>query len=196
LNTFYLFILSVKAVNSVSHPKLSDANKLNNGNNNNFFGPKLQPKTMEIGGISNVKKIENNNYNYGVPQTAQRQLLPQQKHHQSNKLLDKKQQKYLDKIGRNLYKSKSNSNLNSDRTATNVGGANSQRVTSDIYVFARKRPKLECESNFNDVIAVEKNSDFDKNEFYDRNEMPGLICVNECKSTVDGTAVLRKVKKC
>lgn len=119
-----------------------------------------------------VRKIDSQAYDYGVPQTQQ-----QQRHEALSKrlstgsLLDKKQQKYLEKIGRNLYQNATTATTNSS----------SQKVTADIYVFARKRPKLECEANFNDVISV------------DQTTSSGSICIHECKSSVDGTAILRKV---
>lgn len=162
-----------------------------------------------------------NTYDYGVPQQAasnSRSSGPAAVN--SGRILDKKQQKYLEKFGRNLYHSKSIGDVNNHNnynTANNhqngVNKPSSQRVTSDIFVFARKRPKLECESNFDDMISVvdqqsssncnqEDLSDQGHHEYanvinHDFQRRPttttGSICVNECKSTVDGTAILRKV---
>ena len=66
-----------------------------------------------------------------------------------------------------------------------TGDTVAPRVTADIFVYARKRPKLHCEAKFNDVVVVDGDSDDRMHSSY--------ICVNETKLAVDGTPVLRKV---
>jgi hypothetical protein len=64
-------------------------------------------------------------------------------------------------------------------------------IAADIYVYARKRPKLLCESKYTDsVIVSEANS-----EINNCNKSTSLICINEMKNAVDGTPVLRKVSQ-
>ena len=106
--------------------------------------------------------MENFDYNYGVP------VQQQQQHNQGVHT-------------RNRHKV-----VNAKKTKpaqTNVEAA--PKLTADIYVFARKRPKLACEAKFNDVVVVENG-----NERQPQNE---FICVNEMKLAVDGTPILRKV---
>lgn len=178
-----------------------------------FFGPKLTQTSTTTGSDSHrlVKKIDNNAYDYGVPQTCHTTTTSviygtrTGPGSTNRRILDKKQQKYLEKFGRNLYQSKSIGDVNN---LNNGGGRvtqqQQQRVTSDIFVFARKRPKLDCESNFDDVISViDRNSGEYHHHHHQQQKTAtslmmmtprtGSICVNECKSTVDGTAILRKV---
>lgn len=64
-------------------------------------------------------------------------------------------------------------------------------VTADIYVYARKRPQLACEAQFNDAVHVEQIehlNDQNRHLFSSSN-----ICINEVKTAVDGTPILRKV---
>lgn len=51
-------------------------------------------------------------------------------------------------------------------------------VAAEIYVFARKRPKLACESQFSDVLSVDMAS--------------GAICVQESRLALDGSPMLRR----
>ena len=50
-------------------------------------------------------------------------------------------------------------------------------ASADIYVFARKRPKLGCEANLNDVIEIEN----------------AAIRVTEIKQALDGANLIKKV---
>lgn len=142
-----------------------------------------------------MKKVDTNAYDYGVPQTAviahsSTPALKTRPGTAASRILDKKQQKYLEKIGRNMLHSKSIGNHHDYQTTNgNKSQQQQQRVTSEIYVFARKRPKLECESNYDDVISIDQGSEFKNSS----QGAPRSICVNECKTTVDGTAILRKV---
>lgn len=184
----------------MNHPKPAETSR--SAYTSKFFGPKLQ--SSGGGGGDNqqqprqvVRKIDNQVYDYGVPQS---QAHPSSS--QTTKLLDKKQQKYLEKIGRNMY-------------GESTQKSSSSKVTADIYVFARKRPKLECEANFNDVISVDRvvrdhdhhyRGQFDSSSSSSTSSLSddtsltqsqrrlGSICVHECKSSVDGTPILRKVR--
>ncbi len=109
----------------------------------------------QLNEIQNIQLVKTNNYNYGVPQVQPT-------------IVNKK-----------LKKSKSNHLLNQEP------GQSNNIVTNDIYVYARKRPKLPCENKYQDVILVNENSDKSKSKF-------STICVNESKQAVDGTPVLRK----
>jgi hypothetical protein len=147
---------------AVQHPiKYSKLISTNNTNTNKFFGPKLQQFIDNQKNISNVKLIETNNYNYGVP--LQQQI------------------KYGKKMNY-LYNKKCYFNLANQQTSK------SKLVTNDIYVYARKRPILQSESNFSDVVVIGNESGNNEN-----NEITKNICVNELKSSVDGTPILRKV---
>lgn len=172
----------------MNHPK--QVNKSGaKANTATFFGPKLHQQIKQIENeIANVKLIETNTYNYGVPQSD----------------VTVKRTKSAD----NKIHSKSHSNLNlqqQQQSQLNLA----PKMTSEIYVFARKRPKLDCESNFTDVISIQNSddaqyvSDLEHEEFHDHERdhesqpTPRLssiksICVNEVKSTVDGTPILRK----
>lgn len=223
----FIFVYLKGAGNSVNHPKpASDPSRsttttTNGSSSSKFFGPKLS-NSNDANRL--VRKVDMNTYDYGVPQQAAStgRSSGSTAAVNSGRLLDKKQQKYLEKFGRNLYHSKSIGDVNNHsnyNTALNKP-SQSQRVTSDIFVFARKRPKLECESNFDDMISVVEqqqstsrnrneedlsdqggheyanvinHDDFQRRAAAQPTTTTGSICVNECKSTVDGTAILRKV---
>jgi hypothetical protein len=74
-----------------------------------------------------------------------------------------------------IKKSKSNHNLPIETTNS------STLTTNEIYVYARKRPKLACESKFSDVIQIQLSS-----------SKSASIFVNESKQAVDGSPILRK----
>jgi len=75
-----------------------------------------------------------------------------------------------------IKKSKSNHNLPIETTTNS-----STLTTNEIYVYARKRPKLACESKFSDVIQIQSSS-----------KSAASIFVNESKQAVDGSPILRK----
>lgn len=137
--------------------------------NSGFFGPKLVQNqgSTEQQEVANVKFVETNAYNYGVPQQVQI--------NKKNKSLTRK----------------------TVMTKSNVLGSIEQHpqassiVTADIYVYARKRPKLPSEIQFNDAVLVENSECITEQNKYSIQSKS--ICVNELKSAVDGTPVLRKV---
>lgn len=147
---------------AVRHPATQQINRMSS----KFFGPKLEQKE-----VSNVKLIENNNYNYGVPSQQQ-----QQQQQKKSKFSLNKKPNYG-----------ANKTLNE---GSNGQVANSTVITTDIFVYARKRPMLTCEANFTDVVILDKNSECleDDNEAHTNS-----ICINEFKNAVDGTPILRKV---
>lgn len=116
-------------------------------------------KPIKSTGFISVKSVESRHYDYGVPKVASKN---------TNALRKKQQQQFSKQRAKSV---------------TNASVSKSIKTTSDIYVYARKRPKLACEANFRDIIDV-KPSDI-------RN--PATICVNEMKSALDGTPVLKKV---
>ena len=122
--------------NSVCHPAAVKIDKTSN-----FFGPKLQTvntneqqSQQPKDNIAHVKVVETQTYNYGVPVKNQQQQ-PQSgfihKRHYSSTLHNKKTKS-------------SAPNVNSDN-----------KVTADIFVYARKRPILETETQFSDAITIE-----------------------------------------
>ncbi|CAF0861459.1 unnamed protein product [Brachionus calyciflorus] len=117
----------------------------------NFFGPKIHTTNKEI---ANVELVTTKTYNYGVPQN-----------------LNNKNKGFIRKTV-SISNVKSNENTKAQ--------LNNALTTNEIYVFARKRPKLQSEADFQDVVCV------------DYNENSGDICVNEIKTAVDGTPILRK----
>lgn len=161
---------STENKSSVCHPTLT---KVGKNYNSNFFGPKLPLKNntdnnnnnnnFEQKEANNVKIIETQTYNYGVPQKQQIHLNTHS-HKRPN-------------YGSSNSSRKTKSNSYKD----NHNHTNRNKVTADIFVYARKRPLLESESHFNDAIVIENGFEETKN-----------ICVNEMKSLVDGTPLLRK----
>jgi hypothetical protein len=146
---------------SVCHPSLS---KVTKNSNTNFFGPKLSSNNNNNNveqETANVKIVETQTYNYGVPQKQQQVNAQSYKRHHVH----------------NNRRAKSNSNHDYHHHQQN----NTNKVTADIFVYARKRPLLDSESQFNDAVFIENNADETRN-----------ICVNEMKSLVDGTPLLRK----
>jgi hypothetical protein len=99
-----------------------------------------------------IQFVEMKGYNYGVPKTQE-----------------------------HTRKSNSQRGSRTSRSAKSQTNEPSELISemADIYVFARKRPKLACEMKFNDVVSVD-------NE--DR------IVLNEFKKAVDGTDILRQVQ--
>ena len=143
--------------NSVCHP--ASIKKVNKASEN-FFGPKLNSQYE----IQNVEFVDRQNYNYGVP-------VAQSDAHKNKGYIHSNHKK---------LRSQSHHQFNSDaQPKSNI-------TTADIFVYARKRPKLACEAQFNDAIVIE-NSESGNN--YETNS----VCVNEVKSLVDGTPILRKV---
>jgi hypothetical protein len=187
-----------QTTNSVAHPRLHQPQQQTaNKSSGHFFGPKLQQQQQQQleNEISNVRLVETTAYNYGVP-------------HQS--ALDHQHPTTTSAAGRtrsaDKMSSRSQSNINNEQQRL----VNSHKVTSEIYVFARKRPKLDCEASFSDVITIDNNSESNtnvplsdseskscsyKNENNNNNNNTKSICVNEIKSTVDGTPILRKVSE-
>ncbi len=98
-----------------------------------------------------IQFVEMKAYNYGVPKVHEAAKKPSQ---------------------RGFLTSRSTKSMTSEPSES------SSIEMADIYVFARKRPKLACEMKFNDVIAVQNQS---------------TIVLNESRKAVDGTDILRQV---
>ena len=124
----------------------------------------------------------------------------------STKILDKRFNKMLfnmhgipvkpNVITQNHKKSNQKNNIDQPQqdyfNLVNQQTSKSKLVTNDIYVYARKRPMLQSESNFSDVVVIGNESNSSINNDH-TNEISQYICINELKSSVDGTPVLRKV---
>jgi arabinogalactan endo-1,4-beta-galactosidase len=84
----------------------------------------------------------------------------------------------------------------SQMTLASSKSANNQMkksiLTTDIYVYARKRPKLESEEKFDDMIQVGNENNSNASSLNNRFATLS-ICINEIKNAVDGTPILRKV---
>jgi hypothetical protein len=152
--------------NSVRHPSSHRVQKVAT----KFFGPKLVHAYNQNNEIANVQHIETSTYNYGVP-------LQQQQQHQHQ------QQQRMRQRASEQQQSSSHANTNNIIVAC-----------ADIYVYARKRPKLLCESKYADSIVVGDESKSEINSICNRQTSTSQICINEMKNAVDGTPVLRKVK--
>lgn len=112
------------------------------------------PKINSLGKeISNVELINDKGYNYGVPQI-----------YNKNKGFIKK-----------------NTSVSTRLSENPAQQISSTLVTNEIFVFARKRPKLATEAEYQDSVLVENG------------ENQGNICINEVKQAVDGSPILRKV---
>ena len=155
---------SMSDVPAVNHPNLFKPN--NNQQENNCFGPKLSQAASTEYGSKNVQLIEANSYNYGVP-------LLQQQH-------KKQQQAAFLKKKRTAAASQRSNQASGESCLPSI-------VTADIYVYARKRPKLSCEAKFNDVVVVNS-----AGESMGNKTAPS-ICITEMKSALDGSPILRKV---
>ena len=150
-------VIEQKVAPSVCHPApltyISQKYKKSKGS---YFGPQLKSNQIE--------HVEMKNYNYGVP--------------------NKQQQPQIEisskKIG--AHRSVSSSASNKQRKpmivseSSNLNGEKAFEM-ADIYVFARKRPMLACESKLNDAVIVEDQT----------------IVINQAKCAVDGTEILRQV---
>jgi hypothetical protein len=166
----------------VQHSKTSGQQKPNA-----FFGPNFKSSSIEkhhhqqqqqqqpksngnqINEIRNVKLIRTNSYNYGVPQSQETNTFKRQKSFNGGFIKPTFSNQYMQ------------SNTNEPKST--------QIQTSDIYVFARKRPKLETESQFDDVVYIEKSLNLKEK----KSPATTSICINEVKNAVDGTPILRKV---
>jgi hypothetical protein len=185
--------------NSVCHPKTIQMRKVAQTNGAGFFGPRLTPTTLlnnQPRDTAQVHVIENSNYNYGVP------VQPQSNTSNRPKSFIRTNYKSNSASGRN-------SNINHHANSANTNKTNNTAVKADIFVYARKRPKLPSEAKYNDVICIENSSEeyFNEDEASEyissyrdptrvnANQRMNSICVDELKSSVDGTPVLRKVNK-
>ena len=154
---------------AVNHPNLY---KPTNLQENNCFGPKLSEATQaEYGSknATNVQLVETNSYNYGVP------LLQQQHKKQQQAAAALKKKRIVATAQR------------SNQASSGGEPCLPSIVTADIYVYARKRPKLSCEAKFNDVVVVNSCGESMGNK------TAPSICINEMKSALDGSPILRKV---
>jgi hypothetical protein len=118
--------------------------------------------------IKNVKLIRTNSYNYGVPQSQETSTLKRQKSFNGGFIKP---------------------SFSHQANQQNEPPKQTQIHTSDIYVFARKRPKLDTESQFDDVVHIENGLNLKEK----RAPATMAMCINEVKSAVDGTPILRKV---
>jgi hypothetical protein len=146
-----------KIIPSVCHPEpltyISQKYKKTKGS---YFGPQLKN--------SQIEHVEMKNYNYGVPNKQQNQHIEinnkKHTHRSVSSSAGTKQRKSISSVETN--------NLNNENSFE----------MADIYVFARKRPKLACELKLNDAVIVEDPT----------------IVINQAKLAVDGTEILRQVK--
>ncbi len=58
-----------------------------------------------------------------------------------------------------------------------------RHAAAEIYVFARKRPRLACEASYEDVVQV------------GLEQQQAVICISETKAALDGTPILKKVNR-
>ena len=157
-NSALLSSKSLTDVPAVNHPNPTNIKPIAN-HKANFFGPQY---TGNPNHLSNVYTVETQAYNYGV---------------------------FKQPTNKQVVKKRGYQSVASARQRTSsvpATASNNKIVAADIYVFARKRPKLSCESNFNDVVVVEPR---DK-------QGQAMICVNEMKAALDGTPILKKVRNC
>ena len=146
-----------KAVPSVCHPEpVTYMSQKYKKSKSSYFGPQLKS--------SQIEHVEMKNYNYGVPNKQQQQNIDLN----NNKKLNN-QRSVSSSLGVKQRKVVANSE-NNMLTESNFEMA-------DIYVFARKRPKLACEFKLNDAVLVEDPT----------------IVINQAKCAVDGTEILRQV---
>ena len=171
---------------SVCHPKTHQIRKKNS---TTYFGPRLAINQMQSNqnnnnDVAQVHVVANKNYNYGVPNQPQN---------------NKRSKSFIRKVYTTTGRSKSNIENHHNQGQIPCSTA----VKTDIFVYARKRPKLPCEAKYSDVICIDNSENGDENEYLNQYTPPtcnssnqtNTICVDEIKNAVDGTPVLRKVSQ-
>lgn len=175
------------------------AKKTNSHHGAGFFGPKLAVNSHHTSGTSKQITETKVNYNYGVPSNSSSKKKSGIKHQPSG---------FIRKTYTPLV---APSSRQTDSVSASRPVVSSQQSKAEILVYARKRPKLPSEANFNDVICIDNNSDrkvADNIDLYgsrlksdsstrsnisSSRHKNNMICVDELKSAVDGTPILRKV---